>query len=154
MTLELRDRAEQPVRMMSDDNKTLHDYQCQDDFTIHVHYTGPNTVGQWDDVSKVEKYTISEEDYNKRDDTFRKFKQEMQKKNPNFMNEKGDSSYEDFQKEEAEKVKVGDRCEVKLGARRGEVKYVGKVKGLGAGYWLGVLLDEPTGDSDGKIASK
>ena len=63
--------------MMTDDNKTLHDYGCQDDYTIHVHYTGPNTVGQWDDVSKVEKYTISEDDYNKRDDTFRKFKQEM-----------------------------------------------------------------------------
>ena len=70
------------------------------------------------------------------------------------MNEKGDSSYEDFQKAEAEQVKVGDRCEVKIGSRRGEVKYVGKVKGLGAGYWLGVLLDEPTGDSDGKIAGK
>ena len=62
---------------MGDNNKTLHDYQCQNDYTIHVCYTGPNTVGQWEDVSKVEKYTISEEDYNKRDDTFRKFKDEM-----------------------------------------------------------------------------
>jgi dynactin complex subunit len=34
------------------------------------------------------------------------------------------------------------------------VKYVGKVKGLGAGYWLGIVLDEPVGDSDGKVAGK
>ena len=77
MTLQLRDHAEQPVCMMLDDNKTLHDYQCQDNSTIHVNYTGPNTLGEFEDVSKVEKYTISEEDYNKRDDTFRKFKAEM-----------------------------------------------------------------------------
>ena len=25
---------------------------------------------------------------------------------------------------------------------------------MGAGYWLGILLDEPTGDSDGKVAGK
>lgn len=154
MSLELRDEAEQLVRQMPDDNKSLHDYQCKDNYTIHVNYTGPNTVGQWDDVSKVEKYTISEEDYNKRDDTFRKFKQDMQKKNPNFMNSKGESAYEDFQKEEAEAAQVGQRCEVNIGARRGEVKFIGKVKGLGAGYWFGILLDEPTGDSDGKVAGK
>ncbi len=25
---------------------------------------------------------------------------------------------------------------------------------MGAGYWLGILLDEPVGDSDGKVAGK
>ena len=154
MTLQLRDLQEQPVTIMGDDNKTLHDYSCQNDYTIHVCYTGPNTVGQWEDVSKVEKYTISEEDYNKRDDTFRKFKEEMSKKNPNFMKPNGETAYEDFQKEEAAAIKIGERCEVKIGNRRGEVKYVGKVKGLGAGYWLGIVLDEPVGDSDGKVAGK
>lgn len=33
----------------------------------------------------MEKYQISEEEYSKRDGTFRKFKEDMQKKNPNFM---------------------------------------------------------------------
>ena len=115
MTLELRDHAEQPVRTMNDDTKTLADYQCQDNYTIHVHYSGPNTLGEYEDVSRVEKYTISEEDYDKRDDTFRKFKQEMQKHNPNFMKANGDSAYEDFQKEAAESIAVGSRCEVKIG---------------------------------------
>ena len=40
---------------------------------------------EFEDLSKVEKYEISEEQYSKRDDTFRKFKEEMQKKDPNFM---------------------------------------------------------------------
>ena len=70
------------------------------------------------------------------------------------MKPSGESAYSDFQKEEAEKIQVGSRCEVKIGQRRGEVKYVGKVVGLGAGYWLGICLDEPTGDSDGKVAGK
>ena len=34
-------------------------------------------MSELDDVSKVEKYEISEESYNKRDDTFRRFKQDM-----------------------------------------------------------------------------
>lgn len=61
-----------------------------------MNYTGPNTLGEFEDVSRVEKYTISEEDYEKRDDTFRKFKAEMQKHNPSFMKPNGDSAYEDF----------------------------------------------------------
>jgi tubulin-specific chaperone B len=75
MKLELRDTKEQTVRLMEDDNKSLGDYQALENYTIHVHYSGPNTLGEFDDVSRVEKYTISEEDYNKRDDSFRKFKQ-------------------------------------------------------------------------------
>jgi tubulin-folding cofactor B len=40
---------------------------------------------EFEDVSKVEKYEISEESYSKRDDTFRKFKEEKQKVDPSFM---------------------------------------------------------------------
>ncbi len=61
---------------------------------------------------------------------------------------------EDFQKEEAEQVTVGQRCELYIGQRRGEVKFVGKVPELAPGYWVGVLLDEPTGDSDGSVKGK
>ena len=46
------------------------------------------------------------------------------------------------------------RCETQIGAKRGEVKYVGKVPGLERGYWVGVKLDEPTGDNNGKIKDK
>ena len=40
-------------------------------------------------------------------------------------------------------IEVGQRCEVVVGGRRGEVKFVGKVKAKGAGYWVGLLLDDP-----------
>ena len=38
-----------------------------------------------------------------------------------------------------------------IGQRRGEVKFVGKAKELGLGYWVGVQLDEPTGDTNGTV---
>ncbi len=41
-----------------------------------------------------------------------------------------------------------------MGARRGEVKFVGKVPELAPGYWVGVLLDEPTGDCNGSVKGK
>ncbi len=61
---------------------------------------------------------------------------------------------DDFQKEDADKVTVGQRCELVIGSRRGEVKYVGTVPELAPGYWIGVQLDEPTGDSDGTVKGK
>ena len=110
--------------------------------------------GDLDDVSQVEKYQISEEEYQKRDDTFRKFKEERQKVDPTFMKKSGNKIPEDFQKEEADQVSAGQRCEIVIGTRRGVVKYVGQVKELAPGYWVGIQLDEPTGDSDGSVKSK
>ena len=49
---------------------------------------------------------------------------------------------------------MGQRCELVIGQRRGEIKYVGLVPELAPGYWVGVVLDEPTGDSDGKAKGK
>lgn len=106
-------------------------------------------MSQLEDVSQVQKYEMSDEAYQNRDDTFRKYKEEMRKKDPNFMKSTKKKIPEDFQKEEADLISVGSRCEVVLGARRGEVKFVGKVAELGAGFWIGIQLDEPTGDTDG-----
>jgi tubulin-folding cofactor B len=48
-------------------------------------------------------------------------------------------------------VVLGQRCSVSPGDRRGEVCYIGQVKGLASGYWIGVRLDEPQGKNDGSI---
>lgn len=53
-------------------------------------------MSELDDISKVEKYEISDESYAKRDDTFRKFKEEMKKKDPNFMKKSGSQIPADF----------------------------------------------------------
>ena len=155
MKLELRDTKEQPVAEMSDDLQTLAHYQPQNHYTIHVvDESGSTAMNEWEDVSKVEKYEISDENYAKRGGNIRDFKKKMMAANPNFMNAAGESSYTDFMKEEAALISVGQRCQLNVGERRGEVKFVGKCQGLGAGYWVGAQLDEPTGDSNGTVKGK
>jgi hypothetical protein len=43
----------------------------------------------------------------------------MQKKDPSFMKKPGNKIPDDFQKEDADKVTVGQRCELVIGSRRG-----------------------------------
>ena len=54
----------------------------------------------------------------------------------------------------AAKLKVGQRIIVDLGERRGEVAYIGKIPEIAAGYWIGVLFDEPVGKNDGTVKGK
>ena len=58
---------------------------------------------------------------------------------------------EDYQKEEADAIKVDDRCQTNVGNKRGTVKYVGKVPEAGNGWWVGVQLDDCLGDNNGNI---
>ena len=79
MNLELRDTAGNFLVSMSNDQETLAHYGPQEHYTLHVVDSAPSTfLSQFEDVSQVEKYQISESEYNKRDDTFRKFKEKMQ----------------------------------------------------------------------------
>ena len=51
-----------------------------------------------------------------------------------------------------EGIHEGDRCEVSPGGRRGTVKWVGVLENNSVskgGYWVGVVLDEPTGRNNG-----
>jgi tubulin-folding cofactor B len=155
MTLELRDGAEQHLCTMSNELESLAHYGPQEGYTIHVVDSAPSSLlAQFEDVSQVEKYTISEEEYDKRDDTFRKFKNQMQAVDPNFMKKPVSVIPADFQKEEADQVTVGQRTEIIIGSRRGEVRFIGLIPELAPGYWIGVQLDEPTGDSDGKVKGR
>ena len=64
-------------------------------------------MGQVENLEDVEKYVISKEDYNKRDDTFKKFKEKMMKENPDFMKvNKTPKTPADYLKEESESVLV------------------------------------------------
>ena len=118
MNLELRDTSETFICFLGNDESTLAHYGPQEGYTLHVTNifniflqvvdSAPSSLlAQLEDVSQVEKYQISEEEYNKRDDTFRKFKADMQKKDPNFMKKSGNKIPDDFQKEEAEQVAIG-----------------------------------------------
>mmetsp|Transcript_35840 Transcript_35840/g.43805 ORF Transcript_35840/g.43805 Transcript_35840/m.43805 type:complete len:97 (+) Transcript_35840:287-577(+) len=92
--------------------KTLGEYSPQEGFSVHViDESGRTVTNEFDDVSQVEKYKISEEAYSKRDDTVRAFKQRMKDAgHAAFQNKQGDSVYEDFMKAEAEAIAVEQRC--------------------------------------------
>ena len=63
---------------MDDDTQPLSFYNPQANYTIHVvDESGQVQMNQFDDVSGVEKYKISEENYAKRGDNFRNFKAKM-----------------------------------------------------------------------------
>jgi len=120
-------------------------------YIIKVIDLNPNSVlvkHNLDDLENVKKYEISEEDYDKRDDTVRKFKKKLND-DPHykqFLKENQEETYE----EQALAVTLNSRCLLGDGFRRGTVKFVGKIPELGQGFWVGVVLDEPMGDSDGK----
>ncbi|KAF3677843.1 Tubulin-folding cofactor B [Capsicum annuum] len=50
--------------------------------------------------------------------------------------------------------KIGDRCEVEPGERRGTVKFVGRAETLAPGFWVGIKFDEPAGKHDGMVKGK
>ena len=145
------DGTERPLGQY-DEEKKLSELGIEDYDTIHVTYLNPNgelVQNDIDDVSAVKKYEISEEDYLKRPDNLRDFKKKLMK-NPEYKKKVKESQGPTYE-EEAKMIHVGNRCIIGDGTRRGEVKYVGKCKELGHGFFVGILLDEPFGDNNGCI---
>jgi len=132
--------------------------------------------GGLEDVSKVKKYVMSEEDYNKRSGTLREWIKEQKSANPNWQAPRGGSGKDGASGsdstsststsindsapsgvESVEGMKVGDRCECMPGSRRGTVVYIGEVEGLAPGYWVSevvvvvvvVITIDCDGDEDG-----
>jgi len=150
--LQLYDKDNNLFAQITDDSKILSDYSPENGMKIFVIDADPNnTVKTLTDVSQeVEKFTLSDEDYNKREVTYRKWKE--QNPDPKKVTKKTDYS------NPPENIKIGDRCEVEPQSggdlkRRGEVLYIGLVDGT-EGYWIGVRLDEPLGKNDGSIKGK
>ncbi|KAJ0078501.1 hypothetical protein Patl1_22838 [Pistacia atlantica] len=151
MRLELYDDTNSKVSDLTDNSRPLGFYSPLDGYRLHVIDFDPSSVtsGGWlEDTSLVEKYTISEEEYRKRDGTFRKFKEKMQSQNSSaFENKISDKYMEDL----CANIKVGDRCEVDPGAKRGVVKFAGRAESLAPGFWVGIQYDEPLGKHDGIV---
>ncbi|XP_050228199.1 tubulin-folding cofactor B [Mercurialis annua] len=151
MSLELYDDTKSKICDLSDDSRHLGFYSPLDGYRIHVIDLDPSSVtsGGWlEDTSLVEKYTISDEAYAKRDGTYRKFKEKFVSQNPSAFQPKiADNFMEDL----CANIKVGDRCEVEPGGKRGVVKFVGRAESLAPGFWVGVQYDEPLGKHDGLV---
>ncbi|GAB2279211.1 hypothetical protein Dimus_013861 [Dionaea muscipula] len=151
MSLELYDDTGYQVALLSDNLRPLGFYSPQDGYRLHVVDLDPSSVtsGGWlEDTSLVEKYKISEEAYDKLDGTYRKFKEKMALQNPlDAANSIPNNYVEDL----CSNIKVGDRCQVEPGDRRGVVRFVGRAENLGHGFWVGIQYDEPLGKHDGMV---
>ncbi|KAM9989018.1 hypothetical protein ACTFIY_005047 [Dictyostelium cf. discoideum] len=166
MELILRDENKvNDICKIDDDDKTLGSYEPKDGMNVHIIDKDPNNfVSELQDISKAPKPVISEEDYNKREGTYKKWKEENQLKKENdttattatttttttTTNNTTDNEIE---------IKVGDRCKVisddptNYDERLGKVQYVGTVE-FSSGVWIGVELDLPLGKNDGSVKGK
>jgi len=180
MHLTLLDYNSQVVADMINDELKLGYFSPMDGWTIHITDLDPHSLaanGGLEDVSLVKKYEISDDDYNKREDNFRKWraqkkaadpswtmakevKQNQDRKamerDPNFVPEpaKAPVSDDEHLADVAAGMKVGDRCEVTVGGKRGLVQFVGKIPQIAPGWWIGVQYDEPVGKNDGTVKGK
>jgi len=159
MDLELYNTEDALMHKLEDD-KMLGYYSPLNNWRVHVINTNPNrTEDEFSDVSKVEKYNMSEEDYLKKEDSVRnfmlknkmgKFSEEAQK-NEELQKKKELQEYE-----RAKQFTIGDRCETfvaKQPKRRGTVMYIGETE-FKPGCWVGVKYDEPMGKNDGSVKGK
>ncbi|GFQ02897.1 tubulin-folding cofactor b [Phtheirospermum japonicum] len=124
MCLELYDDTGAKVSDLADNLIPLGFYSPQDGYRLHVIDLDPSSVtsGGWLEDTRVEKYKISDEAYGKLDGTFKKFKEKMGHQSPNT------------------EAKVGDRCQVEPGEKRGVVKFVGRAETLASGFWVGIQI--------------
>lgn len=140
---------------MHDDNLTLGHFGTCSGMAIHIKDTDPHSIsanGGLENVSLVQKYMMDDDEYDRRENTVRAQKRAeqaaraQQKAAELAANPKPERP--ETPRDVAEKYPIGGRCEINPGGRRGEVAYVGKIKG-GEGTWIGVRLDEPLGQNDG-----
>ncbi len=105
---------------------------------------------QYTDVSLVEKFEISQKEYESKSDTVREFKRLNKLGRFKDVTTKEEEEKQEEGKGDLEGKQLGDRCMTHGdGEKRGTVRYMGKLKEK-KGYWIGVEYDEPIGKHDGK----
>lgn len=142
------------VCAMDNDSLCVGHYKPRDGWMVFVYDADPfRQVGKLQDFNEAPKFVMSDEEYRARKGTFREWKlanpDEYMKHFGHLHQPKPGARQDEDGKEEAERMSVGQRCRI-VGDRRGEVKFVGKVK-FGKGYWVGIHLDEPMGKHDGTV---
>jgi tubulin-folding cofactor B len=128
---------------MNIDSTPLRSFNPQNRMVITCTDTDPFSLargGQLEDTSLVKKYVMSDEDYNKREGTVRKFIERKRAENPDWKppgfrpTDVLPPDYRNLEQILLE-YKIGDRVEVFPGARRGEIMFIGHLpeikKGMG-----------------------
>ncbi|KAI8925712.1 CAP Gly-rich domain-containing protein [Entophlyctis helioformis] len=148
MKLQLLAKDDQLVSSLDDETKML---------AMQVVNSSPFKVNDYFDTTKVEKLEMTEDDYDKRQDSVRAFKRRHK------MGRFSDSASQEVAERENEfeaeaaGIAVGSRCLVAAAdgelEKRGTVRFVGKVD-FKPGFWVGVEYDEPVGKHNGTVQGK
>lgn len=159
--LVLQDASGHPKCPLVGDDRKLGFFSPVDGDIIHIQDLDPYSAsarGWLEDTSLVAKVEMSEEEYAKRGNTVRQWKQQQmqqarqqqqQQQGPKAEGEGEDPT--ELMADLAAAIPVGARCEVFPGGRRATVRYVGKAEKLGPGWWVGVQYDDPVGKHDGAV---
>nr|XP_033810980.1 tubulin-folding cofactor B isoform X2 [Geotrypetes seraphini] len=160
MDLELFDTSNRLLLRLDSDEALLGSYPVDDGCRIHVVDKSGTKTGVFEDLSRVEKYELSDDNYDKRTDSVRAF---LRRNKMGKFNEEDLASREvDQEQKFAEErdlitaITVGTRCEVHVTGqpiKRGTVMYAG-LTDFKPGYWVGVKYDEPLGKNDGSVNGK
>ena len=195
--------GEIPVTTCGDTYKIGY-FISQHGMRIHVVDTNPLSISAnraLEDVSQVKKFALTDDEYNVRDKTLRRWKNEQKEMDPTFTLQKhairhsklqealllhkrglplpSGFEYDDqsnqviFSKtlndddksssnshslhddvygaDSVQHCIVGQRCQIRIGERRGTIVWTGVLQNHETGYWVGIQLDEPTGKNDGTI---
>ncbi|KZT56857.1 hypothetical protein CALCODRAFT_496854 [Calocera cornea HHB12733] len=144
----------QQICELDDDARPLGFYSPADWMTLQVVDLNPaGPAGMYSDVSQVQKFELSDEEYAKRQESLLKFKQ------ANRFGRFADPAQETPAPAPAPSypdIVVGARCQVESEEeglqKRGTVRFVGSTQfGKGVGLWVGVEYDEPFGKNDGSV---
>ncbi|KAM4695755.1 tubulin-folding cofactor B [Rhinophrynus dorsalis] len=160
MDLQLYSAENAFILNLDQDDALLGSYPVDDGCRIHVIDKSGAKIGEYEDLSRVEKYEISQEAYEKRSDSMRSFlkKSKMGKYNEAESQQKAAEQERKLEEERraAESITPGSRCEVRVAGqptKRGTVMYVG-LTDFKPGHWVGVKYDEPLGKHDGSVEGK
>ncbi|SBS81843.1 tubulin-specific chaperone, putative [Plasmodium ovale] len=162
---------------LSNDKLCLNDYNVKDNYTIYIQERNNSVTNdimyKIDDEQELQKfkhlkYEMNDDEYDKRPDSFRTFLRQLREKRGSTMasgevnetvehaksgNSIGIAEGIDSDMYDRELYKVGKRCRIKIGDRRGMLQFVGKLKNSEE-IFVGVDLDEPLGNSDGTYRKK
>lgn len=147
------------VGTCDNDEACLGSYIKHDEMRLHVVDIFAQRK-EFEDVSKVERFELSSEEYSKRAGTVKSFlkQNKLGKYNAEEVKQKEEVKRQEMEADEiaAKAAKVGDRCEVRVPGqpvRRATVMFIGTVD-FNKGWWIGVKYDEPLGKNDGMVDGK
>lgn len=160
MKLSLRSQdGTKHISALDDDKRLIGSYPVENGLFLDV--TDPHMrIDELTDVSKVEKFEISKDEYEKREDSVAAFKRRNKlgrfgEVDPAAAKAAEEEAAQKAAEEEmlAANMTVGSRCEVavpKAPARRGSVAFNGTTH-FKPGIWIGIKYDEPVGKNDGSV---